>query len=271
MRALSTASGTAKIEIRHVSKAYETNDGPVPALSAVDLAIREGEFVSIVGPSGCGKSTLLYVVGGFLNADGEVLVDGRRITGPGTDRGVVFQEYALFPWLTVRKNIVFGLERAGIPPEQRETITARLIDTIGLKGFEDRYPRELSGGMKQRVAIARTMAPDPAILLLDEPFGALDAQTREVMQDELLRLWLSMRKTVLMITHDVSEAVYLSNRICVMSARPGRLVEEFTVNLDRTVPRETLVLSDAFNRIRNDVWLSVRRQSLPAVSADAAA
>ena len=265
MRALTTA----KVEIRQVSKSYETTDGLVPALRTVDLAVREGEFVSIVGPSGCGKSTLLYVVGGFLSADGEVLVDGRRITGPGTDRGVVFQEYALFPWLTVRKNILFGLERTSIATPDREKIVSRLIEVIGLNGFEDRYPRELSGGMKQRVAIARTMACDPAILLLDEPFGALDAQTREVMQDELLRLWLSMRKTVLMITHDVNEAVYLSNRICVMSARPGHIVEEFTIDLDRTMPREALYLSDAFNRIRNEVWLAVRRQSPTAERSDA--
>jgi NitT/TauT family transport system ATP-binding protein len=268
VRALTTAEITAKIEIRKVSKAYETNDGPVPALRAVDLSIREGEFVSIVGPSGCGKSTLLYVVGGFLSSEGEVLVGGSRITGPGTDRGVVFQEYALFPWLTVRKNIRFGLERTSVPVAERDKTVERLINVIGLKGFEERYPRELSGGMKQRVAIARTMACDPAILLLDEPFGALDAQTREVMQDELLRLWLDMRKTVLMITHDVSEAVYLSNRICVMSARPGQIVEEFVIDLDRTVPRETLFLSDAFNRIRNEVWLAVRRQSLPAGQSD---
>lgn len=260
---------TPKIEIRKVSKSYETDGGLVPALQRVDLAIRAGEFVSIVGPSGCGKSTLLYVVGGFLGADGAVLVDGARIAGPGTDRGVVFQEYALYPWLTVRKNILFGLERQDMSAPEREKIVARLIGVIGLNGFEQRYPRELSGGMKQRVALARTLACDPAILLLDEPFGALDAQTRELMQDELLRLWLGLRKTVLMITHDVSEAVYLSNRICVMSARPGHIVEEFVVDLDRTIPRETLFLSEAFNRIRNAVWLSVRRQSVSASHSNA--
>jgi NitT/TauT family transport system ATP-binding protein len=241
----------------------------VPALRAVNLSIKEGEFVSIVGPSGCGKSTLLYVVGGFLRADGEVLVDGRLIAGPGTDRGVVFQEYALFPWLTVRKNILFGLERGDMSLEEREQVANRLIGVIGLKGFEDRYPRELSGGMKQRVAIARTLACDPAILLLDEPLGALDSQTRELMQDELLRLWLNMRKTVLMITHDVSEAVYLSNRICVMSARPGHIVQEFEIDLDRSLPREELVLSEAFNRLRNDVWLSVRQQAIQAAEQHA--
>jgi NitT/TauT family transport system ATP-binding protein len=253
-----------KIEIRQVSKSYATDRGSVVALRGTDLSVQLGEFVSIVGPSGCGKSTLLYIVGGFLPADGKVLVDGNTVSSPGTERGVVFQEYALFPWLSVRANISYGLERQGIPAAQRDPVIERLISVIGLKGFEDRYPRELSGGMKQRVAIARTLACDPAILLLDEPFGALDAQTREIMQDELLRIWLETRKTVLMVTHDVNEAVYLSNRICVMSARPGQIVEEFTVDLDRTKPREELFLSDAFNKVRNEVWLSVRRQALGA-------
>jgi NitT/TauT family transport system ATP-binding protein len=256
-----------KIEIKGVSKTYPGDRQPVQALQAIDLAIKAGEFVSIVGPSGCGKSTLLYVVGGFLDAGGEVLVDGKAIAGPGTDRGVVFQEYALFPWLSVRNNILYGLERGSLPADARARIADRLIGVIGLNGFEDRYPRELSGGMKQRVAIARTLACDPDILLLDEPFGALDAQTREVMQDELLRIWLETRKTVLMITHDVNEAVYLSNRICVMSARPGRIVEEFNIELDRTIPREQLFTSDAFNKVRNEVWISVRRQALTAEKA----
>jgi len=258
-----------KIELRQVSKSYATDRGAILALRDTDLAIADGEFVSIVGPSGCGKSTLIYVVGGFLPAEGEVLVDGRAITGPGTERGVVFQEYALFPWLTVRRNIAYGLDQQGVPAAQRKETVDRLIGVIGLQGFEDRFPRELSGGMKQRVAIARTLACEPAILLLDEPFGALDAQTREIMQDELLRLWLESRKTVLMVTHDVTEAVYLSNRICIMSARPGRLVEEFRVELDRAKPREEIFLSDAFNRVRNQVWLSVRKQALAAESRNA--
>ena len=253
-----------KIDIRQLSKTYTTDRGAVIALRDTDLSVQEGQFVSIVGPSGCGKSTLLYIVGGFLPADGDVLVNGTKISGSGTDRGVVFQEYALFPWLTVRNNISYGLERQRVSADERTEIVDRLIGVIGLKGFEDRFPRELSGGMKQRVAIARTLACDPAILLLDEPFGALDAQTREVMQDELLRIWLGTRKTVLMVTHDVTEAVYLSDRICVMSARPGKIVEEFTINLDRTIPRESLFLSDDFNKIRNQVWLSVRRQVLAA-------
>ena len=271
MRALTDpTSRMPKIEIQGVSKSYPGDNSPVQALRAVDISVAEGEFVSIVGPSGCGKSTLLYVVGGFLNADGRVLVDGKAIDGPGTDRGVVFQEYALFPWLSVRNNILYGLERGGLASDERARIVDRLIGVIGLKGFEDRYPRELSGGMKQRVAIARTLACDPAILLLDEPFGALDAQTREVMQDELLRIWLETRKTVLMITHDVTEAVYLSNRICVMSVRPGQIVDEFRIDLDRTIPREQLVTSEAFNKVRNQVWIAVRHQALAAEKANAA-
>jgi len=253
-----------KIEIRQVSKSYVADRGAVLALRGVDLDVDDGEFVTIVGPSGCGKSTLLYIVGGFLPADGQVLVDGTAVKGPGTERGVVFQEYALFPWLTVRGNIAYGLERQGVPAIQRDQTIERLISTIGLNGFEEHYPRELSGGMKQRVAIARTLACEPAILLLDEPFGALDAQTRETMQDELLRLWLASRKTVLMVTHDVTEAVYLSNRICIMSARPGRIIEEFKVEFDRGKSREEIFLSDAFNHLRNQVWLSVRKQVLAA-------
>jgi NitT/TauT family transport system ATP-binding protein len=260
---------TTKIRVSGVSKTYRTDGEDVRALERTDLDVGEGEFVSIVGPSGCGKSTLLYVVGGFIPAQGDVLVDGTPIAGPGIDRGVVFQEYALFPWLTVRRNILYGLENRPLSAQQRNAAADRLIGVIGLEKFAHRYPRELSGGMKQRVALARTLACDPAVLLLDEPFGALDAQTREVMQDELLRIWLETRKTVLMVTHDVNEAVYLSNRICVMSARPGRIVEEFAVALDRSAGREQVMLSDAFNKVRNDVWLTVRRQAVaPEVQAE---
>ena len=263
----------SQITLDKVKHIYRPPRGrPVLAVDEVTLDVHTREFVALLGPSGCGKSTLLYMIGGFLPAEsGSILVDGKPVTAPGPDRGIVFQHFALFPWKTVRDNILYGLERQDMPKAERLERAQNFIDLVGLTGFEDSYPSQLSGGMKQRTAIARTLAFDPQILLMDEPFGALDAQTREVMQDELLRLWLSMRKTVLMITHDVSEAVYLSNRICVMSARPGRLVEEFNVNLDRTVPRETLFLSDAFNRIRNDVWLSVRRQSLSTVSQDARA
>ena len=247
--------------VKNLDKCYRVREGNLPALSAVDLEVAEGEFVSIVGPSGCGKSTLLYILGGFIRADSGVIeVGGKAVTGPGTDRGVVFQEYALFPWLTVTQNIRYGLEMTGVARREREETVRRLVRTIGLEGFEHRFPRELSGGMKQRVAIARTLAYDPNILLLDEPFGALDAQTRETMQDELLRLWQATRKTVVMVTHDVNEAVYLSDRVLVMSQRPGRIVAEFTIAIDRSGNRETTMLNADFNAVRNEVWLAVRRQ-----------
>ena len=248
--------------VKSLSKRYRTRDGDVPALADVDINVAEGEFVTIVGPSGCGKSTLLYILGGFIGADGGTIeVNGKAVTGPGVDRGIVFQEYALFPWLTVVQNIQYGLEMTDVPRRQRDETVQRLVRTIGLQGFEHRYPRELSGGMKQRVAIARTLAYDPKILLLDEPFGALDAQTREVMQDELLRLWQATRKTVVMVTHDVNEAVYLSGRVLVMSQRPGRIVQQFDVAIDRSGQREVTVLNDDFNHLRNEVWLAVRRQA----------
>ena len=247
--------------VKNLNKCYRVREGNLPALSAVDLEVAEGEFVSIVGPSGCGKSTLLYILGGFIRADsGLIEVGGKPVTGPGTDRGVVFQEYALFPWLTVTQNIRYGLEMTGVARREREETVRLLVRTIGLEGFEHRFPRELSGGMKQRVAIARTLAYDPTILLLDEPFGALDAQTRETMQDELLRLWQATRKTVVMVTHDVNEAVYLSDRVLVMSQRPGRMVAEFTIAIDRSGNRETTMLNADFNAVRNEVWLAVRRQ-----------
>jgi NitT/TauT family transport system ATP-binding protein len=252
---------TPKIEVQSVSKQVDQAGNPVQALAALELAVGEGEFVSIVGPSGCGKSTLLYVLGGFIPASaGQMLVDGRPITGPGVDRGVVFQEYALFPWLTVFDNIAYGLREARLAEYRVRAKAERYIHLIGLEGFENRYPRELSGGMKQRVALARTFAYEPGILLLDEPFGALDAQTREIMQDELLRLWRNTHKTVIMVTHDVSEAVYLSNRVCVMSQRPGRIIQEFMIGLDHSINREEMVLSDAYTAIRNAVWLAVRQQ-----------
>jgi NitT/TauT family transport system ATP-binding protein len=251
----------AKILVRDVSKTFERNGKSVHALDRLDLSVADGEFLSIVGPSGCGKSTLLYMLGGFESpSTGSLIANGKPITEPGVDRGVVFQEYALFPWLSVRDNIAYGLKRGAIPAKQCDEIVTRYIDIMGLSGFESSFPRELSGGMKQRVALARTFAYEPGILLLDEPFGALDAQTREVMQDELLRLWRNNRKTVVMVTHDVDEAVYLSDRVCVMSKRPGRFVQEFKIDLDRSATREQVVLSDNYRTIRNQVWVSVRRQ-----------
>ncbi|MBI2493512.1 MAG: ABC transporter ATP-binding protein [Candidatus Rokubacteria bacterium] len=255
----------AKIQIVGLGKTYRSRDGEVVALEGVDLAVDTGEFVTIVGPSGCGKSTLLYILAGFLPPNtGTVRVDGQPVRGPGVDRGIVFQEYALFPWLTVFQNLTYGLEMTGVPRGEREETARRYVKLIGLEGFERRFPRELSGGMKQRVAIARTLAYDPDILLLDEPFGALDAQTRELMQDELLRIWEATGKTVVMITHDVSEAVYLSRRVAVMSRRPGRIVREFPVDLDKSQGRERTVLSQRYTDLRNEVWLTVREEVLKA-------
>ena len=264
------AARPVKIAISGVTKRFERRSDSFLALSSVDLDIAEGEFVSIVGPSGCGKSTLLYMLGGFVSAsEGSLRIGGEPIMGPGLDRGVVFQEYALFPWLTVSQNIGYALDRSGRPRPERDEIVARYIALMGLKGFETAFPRELSGGMKQRVALARTFAYRPGILLLDEPFGALDAQTREIMQDELLRLWKADRKTVVMVTHDVDEAVYLSTRVCVMSQRPGRMVEEFDIALDRSGSREEIVLTDQYRSIRNAVWMSVRRQVVESRAATA--
>jgi NitT/TauT family transport system ATP-binding protein len=258
----------ARIVVEGVVKRFDSDNATVLALDNVDMTIEAGEFVSIVGPSGCGKSTLLYMLGGFIApSEGRLLAGNTPITKPGIDRGIVFQDYALFPWLTVAGNIGYGLEMKGLPPQERKECVAHYIDLIGLQGFEDRYPRELSGGMRQRVALARTFAYEPDILLLDEPFGALDSQTRETMQDELLRLWRSTRKTILMVTHDVQEAVYLSTRVCVMSRRPGRIVREFPIALDHAASRETVIISDAYRALFNDVWLAVRREVAPPVPA----
>jgi NitT/TauT family transport system ATP-binding protein len=197
----------------------------------------DGEFVCVLGPSGCGKTTLLRIIAGLEEpTSGKILLKNKEITGPGSDRGMVFQEFGLFPWRSVRKNIEFGLEIRKIPKEERRTISDRYIDLVGLKGFETSHPNELSGGMKQRVGIARALANDPAILLMDEPFGALDAQTRNLMQKELLRIWSEMKKTVVFITHSVDEAVFVADRVVVMSARPGKIKSIFDVEWER--PRD---------------------------------
>src|SRR5262250_3575395 len=208
-------NGQAPIVIDGVSHTYRPPRGrPVLALDDVSLEVRPREFVALLGPSGCGKSTLLYLIGGFLPIEGgRIVVDGKPVAGPGPDRGIVFQHFALFPWKTVRANILYGLERQGMPRAEREERARTFIELVGLKGFEDSYPSQLSGGMKQRTAIARTLAFDPAILLMDEPFGALDAQTRSLMQSELLAIWEKTRKTVIFVTHDVHEAVYLAERV----------------------------------------------------------
>jgi NitT/TauT family transport system ATP-binding protein len=225
------------LSIKDLHKSFRKDDGELVAIEDFNLDIMDGEFVCVLGPSGCGKTTLLRIIAGLEEpTSGKIFLKNKEITGPGSDRGMVFQEFGLFPWRSVRKNIEFGLEIRKIPKEERKTISDRYIDLVGLKGFETSHPNELSGGMKQRVGIARALANDPAILLMDEPFGALDAQTRNLMQKELLRIWSEMKKTVVFITHSVDEAVFVADRVVVMSARPGKIKSIFNVGWER--PRD---------------------------------
>ena len=258
------APAAAQILVEGVSHSYRPPRGrPVLALDDLSLAVEEREFMALLGPSGCGKSTLLYLIGGFLPVEeGRILVDGARVAGPGPDRGVVFQHFALFPWKTVMGNVLYGLEKQDLPKEERRARALAHIELVGLSGFEDSYPSQLSGGMKQRAALARTLAIDPRILLMDEPFGALDAQTRSLMQEELLRIWERSRKTVIFVTHDVQEAVYLAERIAVMSARPGRIKEIVEVQLDRDDP--DLMKSPRFVELVDHVWNLVRGEAIRA-------
>jgi NitT/TauT family transport system ATP-binding protein len=248
------------LDIRGVAMRYGEGPGAVSALESIDLSIARQEFVTIVGPSGCGKSTLLYLVGGFLAPSaGRILLNGAPITGPGPDRGIVFQRYSLFPWRTVAGNIGYGLEEKGIPRAERDRIVAEHIRLVHLEGFADRYPRELSGGMQQRVAIAQTLACQPEILLMDEPFGALDAQTRRILQDELRRIWRRDTKTVLFVTHDVEEAVALGTRIVVMAARPGRIKEVLTREFE-VGEGDEYEADPAFVALKLRVWRSVKEE-----------
>ncbi|MDB5511611.1 MAG: transporter ATP-binding protein [Enterovirga sp.] len=243
------------IAISGVTKTFQRRGGGTHlAIDAIDLDIAEGEFVSILGPSGCGKSTLLYIVGGFVApSGGSVSVSGRAVTGPGPDRGPVFQEFALFPWKTVLGNVAYGLREAGLSRRDADAKATALIATVGLKGYETFYPKELSGGMKQRVAIARTLAYGPAILLMDEPFGALDAHTRLRLQNELLQLWERDRKTVLFVTHAVEEAVFLSDRVVVMTRQPGRIKAVVDIDLPRPRRRDELLLNPRYQRLVIDL------------------
>jgi NitT/TauT family transport system ATP-binding protein len=257
-------SEQTQIVIDRVTHTYRPAHGrTVTALEDVRLDVRPREFLALVGPSGCGKSTLLYLVGGFLPIQaGRIIVADCPVTAPGPDRGIVFQHFALFPWKTVRANILYGLERQRMPRAQRARRAQAFIDLVGLNGFEDSYPAQLSGGMRQRTAIARTLAFDPSILLMDEPFGALDAQTRALMQTELLSIWQRTPKTVIFVTHDVQEAVYLADRVAVMSARPGRIkavVETRFGNRDASVLR-----SKEFVEKVEEIWNLVRVEALKA-------
>ena len=247
---MSNAASSNILTIRGVTKRFAVGDGEVEALAPVDLTIHRGEFVCMIGASGCGKSTLLRIIAGFEEpTTGDVAIDGKAITGPGSDRGMVFQDYALFPWMTVRENISFGPRQRQLPREEIERTTDEFVRMVGLERFADRYPNQLSGGMKQRVAIARVLANNANILLMDEPFGALDALTREQLQHELLQIWMRTGVTTIFVTHSVEEAVLLADRVLVMSAGPGRIDSDFRIDLAR--PRE--VSSPEFNALRRDV------------------
>ena len=230
------------------------NREPVIALKNLSLDVGKGEFVSIVGPSGCGKSTFLNILLGLIAPDAGIMeLNGRRIDGPGQDRAMVFQEFGLLPWRTVIGNVELGLELKGVAAEQRRRRAMELIDMAGLAGFASHYPHELSGGMKQRVGLARALATDPEVLLMDEPFAALDAQTRDLMQTELLQVWEKTQKTVLFVTHSIEEAAYLSDRVVVMSARPGRIKQILKVDLPR--PRDyEMRLTAEFNGLKSRIW-----------------
>ncbi len=250
-----------KIEIKGISRVYNIRrnnsqeKSEFLAIQNVNLTIEKGEFISIVGPSGCGKSTLLDIIAGLAKPNaGEIYIDDKLITGPALDRGIVLQGYALFPWRTVRQNVEFGLEIKGVPKSQRKGISQEFIELVGLKDFEDRYPYELSGGMKQRVAIARALAYDPEVLLMDEPFAAVDAQTRETLQDELLRIWEETHKTVIFVTHSIEEAVLLADRVAIMSVNPGTIREVVKINLPRPRRAGDVRTSADFNWTTHKVW-----------------
>jgi NitT/TauT family transport system ATP-binding protein len=235
--------GGPLLEARSVELRYNTGNNSVLALDHVSLDVREKEFAVIVGPSGCGKSSLLYLAAGLLDSTGgEIEVGGEEVTGPGRDRGMVFQAYTLFPWLTVAENVEFGLKRRRMPAKERQEIVSYYLNEVGLSQFGGHYPKQLSGGMKQRVAIARALANDPKILLMDEPFGALDSQTRATMQKLLLRVWEHSHKTVLFVTHDIDEAIILGDRVHVMTARPGRM--KAVVDIDIPRPRSLDMMLD---------------------------
>ena len=251
-----------KLKIDNIYKEYDTRTGKTIALNGVNLDIKENEFICVVGPSGCGKSTLLNIIAGLLEpTSGSVYLDGKKIEGTGVERGVVFQGYALFPWRTVLQNVMFGLEIKKVPKPQAEEIARKYIKAVGLEGFENSFPKELSGGMKQRVAIARAYAVNPEVLLLDEPFGALDAQTRVQLQTELLNTWQNEKKTCFFITHDVDEAIILAQRVIIMSARPGRIKK--IVDIDIPYPRTQATKTEArFLELKTEIWNEVYQEFL---------
>lgn len=250
------------LSMKNVYKEYPKDDEILQVLEAVNFDVKEGELVCILGPSGCGKTTILRIIAGLVDkTSGSIIVDGHEITGPGPDRGMVFQDFALFPWRTVKRNIEFGLEIKKIPPEERSKIAEQFIHLVGLEGFENSHPSELSGGMKQRVGIARALANNPHILLMDEPFGALDSQTRNQMQTELLRIQDETKKTIVFITHSVDESVFLADRILILSSRPGHVVKEYKIDLPR--PRDRG--DPEFIAIRRSILMDLEQQRKEAI------
>jgi len=256
------------IALRNLAVRFDSAAAPIEAVTQTSLDVKPDEFVTVIGPSGCGKSTLLNVVAGFVQPScGDALLDGAPITRPGADRGVVFQQYSLFPWMSVRKNVEFGLKMRGLPPSQCHSTARTLLHLAGLLSFENHYPDQLSGGMKQRVGIVRALATSPRVLLMDEPFGALDAQTRVVMQEILTNMWQRFRISVLFITHDIEEAIFLSDRIYVMTARPGRVKAEITVPLARPRSPE-MMASPAFLALKAELKQLIREESLKAMGGE---
>jgi NitT/TauT family transport system ATP-binding protein len=253
--ALTPGPATPMIEIAHVSQIFQTSSRQDHlALSDISLTIEDRAFVSILGPSGCGKSTLLYIVGGFVSpTQGTASMKGKVITGPGPDRGPVFQEFALFPWKSVLGNVMYGPRQQGVKHADAEAQSRALLEMVGLRGYEDFYPKELSGGMKQRVALARTLAYHPEVLLMDEPFGALDAHTRTRLQNDLLNIWERDRKTVLFVTHSVDEAVFLSDKVVMMTRSPGRLKKIVEIDLPRPRRRTDLLLDPRYQKYVVDI------------------
>ncbi len=263
-------AGKPLLDVRNISKRYSTPEGIITAVDDVSFAIGSGEFVSIIGPSGCGKSTLFNIVGGLLgDYDGNVVVDGTTISGTHADIGMVFQEESTFPWRTVVENVAFALEIAGLPRAQRHEQAMHFIDLVGLSGFERRFPSELSGGMRQRVAIARTLASKPRILLMDEPFAALDEQTRLLLGDKVLQIQQTLKQTTLLITHNLTEAVQLSDRVLVMTYRPGKLKRFVEIALPH--PRDMgVVTSESFGRYVAEIWADLREEATRGIDADEA-
>ncbi|WP_186424774.1 ABC transporter ATP-binding protein [Cupriavidus metallidurans] len=251
------------LSIQQVSRTFENpRGGSTQALLPVDFEVRDNDFVTILGPSGCGKSTLLRIVAGLdTPSGGRVLLDGQPVAGPGADRGMVFQSYTLFPWLTIEQNVRFGLRERGMSDAAQKERSDFFMARVGLRGFEHHYPKQLSGGMQQRTAIARALANDPKILLLDEPFGALDNQTRVLMQELLLGIWESARKTVLFVTHDIDEAIFMANRVAVFSARPGRIKSEIAVDFPH--PRHyTIKTSPEFSALKARLTEEIRAEAM---------